>query len=130
MRRACAVNASPFHRCLTIAVHSPFYLRKAAVLLTSLPAEEAANLLKRLKPKQVEAVSVEIARLGALGSDEQETTITEFAESNPNALGGEAGGVGEAGSVAAEAIWLSRFHLNPRRRTPGRGFDGWQAGWR
>ncbi len=79
-------------------------LRKAAVLLTSLSPEDAANLLKRLKPKQVEAVSVEIARLGALGSDEQEAVITDFAESNPNALGGEAGGLELAQALVEKAL--------------------------
>ena len=79
-------------------------LRKAAVLLTSLAPEDAATLLKKLKPKQVEAVSIEIARLGALGSDEQESIITEFAESNPNALGGEAGGLDLAQALLEKAL--------------------------
>ena len=39
-------------------------LRKAAVLLTSLPQEQAAQLMAKLEPKQVEAVSIEIAKLG------------------------------------------------------------------
>ena len=38
-------------------------LRKAAVLLMSLPQDEAAAVLSKLKPKQIEAVSIEIARL-------------------------------------------------------------------
>ena len=41
-------------------------LRKAAVLLTSLPEEEAGKLLAKLSPKQVEAVSIEIAKLGGV----------------------------------------------------------------
>jgi flagellar motor switch protein FliG len=85
-------------------VPSQSNLRKAAILLTSLPSEEAASLLKILKPKQVEAVSVEIARLSALGSDEQEAVITEFAESNPNALGGEAGGLELAQALVEKAL--------------------------
>jgi flagellar motor switch protein FliG len=79
-------------------------LRKAAVLLTSLAPEDAATLLKKLKPKQVEAVSIEIARLGSLGSDEQESVITDFAESNPNALGGEAGGLDLAQALVEKAL--------------------------
>ena len=38
-------------------------LRRAAVLLASLPEEEAVAILSRLDPKQVEMVSIEIARL-------------------------------------------------------------------
>ncbi len=85
-------------------VHNFPNLRKAAVLLTSLSAEDAATLLKKLKPKQVEAVSIEIARLGSLGSEEQESVITEFAESNPNALGGEAGGLELAQALVEKAL--------------------------
>ncbi len=96
MSTTCSTN-------LAMPVHAT-NIRKAAVLLTSLPAEEAANLLKRLKPKQVEAVSVEIARLGATASDEQEAIITEFAESNPNALGGEAGGLDVAQALVEKAL--------------------------
>ena len=38
--------------------------RKAAILLMSLPQEQAAQLLSKLSPKQVEVVSIEIAKLG------------------------------------------------------------------
>ena len=37
-------------------------IRKAAILLMSLPQEQAAQLLAKLEPKQVEAVSIEIAK--------------------------------------------------------------------
>ena len=36
---------------------------KAAVLLMSLPEEEAGGLMGQLSPKEVEAVSIEIARM-------------------------------------------------------------------
>lgn len=63
-------------------------LRKAAILLTCLPEEQAAQVLAKLKPKQVEQVSIEIARLGAVRYDEQEQAIVEFADANPTTLGG------------------------------------------
>src|SRR5690242_7574962 len=80
------------------------YLRKAAILLMSLPQEEAAKLLSKLDPKQVEVVSIEIAKLGRLGGDEQETVINEFADSNPRSLGGEAGGLEVARSLVERAM--------------------------
>ena len=79
-------------------------LRKAAILLTSLPEEQAALLLAKLNPKQVEAVTIQIAKLGRLTSDEQESVLREFGESNPNTLGGEAGGVEFAKSLVEKAF--------------------------
>ena len=79
-------------------------MRKAAVLLMSLPQEEAAKLMGKLQPKQVEAVSIEIAKLGRLASDEQEAVITEFAESNPASLGGDSGGVDAAERLLRQAL--------------------------
>ena len=53
----------------------PQDIRKAAVLLMSLPDDLAAQLLGKLEPKQVEAVSIEIAKLGAVTGDEQEGAL-------------------------------------------------------
>lgn len=74
------------------------------MLLTSLPQEEAAQLLARLKPKQVESVSIEIAKLDYVSADEQEHAIHEFADSNPNSLGGPAGGLEVAKSLVKKAL--------------------------
>jgi flagellar motor switch protein FliG len=79
-------------------------VRKAAVLLMSLPEELAAQLLGRLAPKQVEQVSIEIARLGRLSRDEQETVIHEFADANPNALGLAGGGIDVAKTLVEKAL--------------------------
>ncbi|QDU91763.1 Flagellar motor switch protein FliG [Pirellulimonas nuda] len=62
-------------------------IHKAAVLLMSLPEEQAADLMSRLDPKQVEQVSIEIARTTRVTGDEQDMAIREFAESNPAASG-------------------------------------------
>jgi flagellar motor switch protein FliG len=78
-------------------------LHKAAVLLTALPEEDAAAVLSRLDPKQVEAVSIEIARLNSVSPDEQEQIILQFADSNPGASG-EAGGVDRAKSLVQKAL--------------------------
>ena len=79
-------------------------VRKAAILLMSLPEEQAAHLLSKLTSKQVEVVSIEIAKLGRLGGDEQETVIHEFAEANPNSLGFAGGGLDLAKSLVEKAL--------------------------
>ena len=78
-------------------------LRKAAVLLMSLPQEEAASVLSKLKPKQIEAVSIEIARLDQVAGTEQESVIYEFADANPNSLLGSGGGLDVAKSLVQRA---------------------------
>jgi flagellar motor switch protein FliG len=79
-------------------------IRKAAVLLMSLPEQQAAQLLSKLEPKQVEAVSIEIAKMGAFSGDEQEAAIQEFANANPAALTGKAGGLEVAKSLVEQAL--------------------------
>lgn len=79
-------------------------VRKAAILLMSLPEDQAAQLMARLSPKQVELVSIEIAKLGRLSAEEQETVIREFAEANPNALGIVGGGLEVAKSLVEKAL--------------------------
>ncbi len=79
-------------------------VRKAAVLLTSLPEESAADLMGKLTAKQVEAVSIEIAKLGATSGEEQTTVINEFAATNPNAMGGEGGGLDLAKKLVQKAL--------------------------
>jgi flagellar motor switch protein FliG len=79
-------------------------LRKAAILLMSLPEDQAVQLLGRLAPKQVEQVSIEIAKLGRLSADEQENVIHEFADANPNSLGFSGGGIDVARSLVEKAL--------------------------
>ena len=79
-------------------------LRKAAVLLTSLPQDEAAQILTKLTPKQVEQVSIEIAKLGAIMGDEQESVINEFADVAPGKMAGSSGGMELAKSLVERAL--------------------------
>ena len=79
-------------------------VRKAAVLLMSLPQEQAAQLMGKLEQREVEAVSIEIAKLGAVTGDEQETTIRDFASANPAALSGSVGGLDVAKSLVQQAM--------------------------
>lgn len=78
-------------------------LHRAAVLLTSLPEEEAADLLSRLEAKQVEQVSIEIAKLKAISGDEQEEIIKQFADTNP-ANAADGGGLDRAKSLVQKAL--------------------------
>ncbi|WP_425618599.1 flagellar motor switch protein FliG [Anatilimnocola sp. NA78] len=79
-------------------------LRKAAVLLMSLPEEDAIALLGKLTPKQVEVVSIEIAKLGRLAGTEQEAVIQEFAGVNPAALGVAGGSLEVASNLVEKAL--------------------------
>ncbi len=79
-------------------------LYKAAILLTSLPEEEAASVMGRLDPKQVEQVSIEIARMKSVSVEEQEHTIMQFAESNPTAVGSDSMGLDRARSLVQKAL--------------------------
>ncbi len=79
-------------------------VRKAAILLMSLPEEDAAQLLSKLEPKQVELVSIEIAKISSIGVDEQVTAINEFAAANPAAMSGGAGGLDLAKTLLEKAM--------------------------
>jgi flagellar motor switch protein FliG len=79
-------------------------LRKAAVFLISLPKDHGSDLLNRLDPKQVEAVMVEIAKLGSITPEEQENVIREFSKANPAKLIGGAGGFDVAQKLIESAL--------------------------
>jgi flagellar motor switch protein FliG len=81
----------------------PGGLHKAAVLLMSLPEEDAAAVLMRLDPRQVEAVSVEIAKSESINTEEQNTIIQEFAEANPGVVSG-VGGLALAKNLVERAM--------------------------
>ena len=79
-------------------------LRKAAILLVSLPEEDAAHILSKLEPKQVEAVSIEIAKINGVTADEQFAAINDFAASSPSSLGGGGGGLDRAKKLVERAL--------------------------
>src|SRR5207244_9939025 len=78
-------------------------LHNAAVLLMTLPEEQASDLMSKRDPKLVEQVSLEIARTRTIGSDEQERVIKEFAEANPT-MGGRGGGLELAKTLLQKAL--------------------------
>ncbi len=79
-------------------------VRKAAILLTSLPKDKAAQLLGKLTPKQIELVSIEIAKLDAISADEQAQVILEVSNANPNSLTGSVGGLEVAKNLVEQAL--------------------------
>jgi flagellar motor switch protein FliG len=78
-------------------------LHNAAVLLMTLPEEEAGQLMSKLEPKQVEQVSIEIAKTRIVASEEQERVIKDFTEANPS-MGGRGGGLELAKSLIQIAL--------------------------
>lgn len=78
-------------------------IHSAAVLLMTLPEESAGELMSKLDPKQVEMVSIEIARTHAIAAEEQEKAIKQFAEANPS-LGGLGGGIELAKTLIQKAL--------------------------
>jgi len=79
-------------------------ISRAAIVLMSIPLEDAAQLMGKFKPGLAEAVSIEIAKLGRCSSEQQEEAILAFAEANPNALGGSVGGFDVAKSMLEKAL--------------------------
>jgi flagellar motor switch protein FliG len=79
-------------------------VHKAAVLLVSLPAEEAALVMSKLTPRQVEAVSVEIARIEHVSVEEQAAAIGLFAQASPAAVTVEGGGLNRVRDLIQKAL--------------------------
>ena len=68
-------------------------IRKAAIVLMTLPKDDASAILSRMPPREVELVTTEIAKLGVVQGSEQEEALRQLAESNPNVIGSQAGGI-------------------------------------
>jgi flagellar motor switch protein FliG len=70
----------------------------------SLPQEQAAALLGKLDPRQMEAVSIEIAKLSAVTGEEQNAVIVEFADVDPKNMIGGTGGLDMAKMLIEKAL--------------------------
>ena len=79
-------------------------VRKAAVLLMSLPHEDAAKIMAKLPPAQLELVSVEIAKIAIVSGEEQESVIKDFAEASPASIGAGTGGLELAKNLVERAL--------------------------
>jgi flagellar motor switch protein FliG len=78
-------------------------IRSAALLLMTLPEDSAGELMSKLDPKQVEQVSIEIARTRTFAADEQERVIKDFTEANPT-MAGRMGGLELAKTLIQKAL--------------------------
>lgn len=76
---------------------------KAAILIMSLPEEQAGTVMAKFSPREVEQVSIEIARMERITSEEQEEVIKEFADTNPGA-GAVGGGLEYARKLVKSAL--------------------------
>jgi flagellar motor switch protein FliG len=79
-------------------------LRKAAVLLMSLPTKTAAGVLAQLPPRYIEAISITIAQTESVGGNDQEIVIAEFLTSKASSLYASPGGLERAKELIKEAL--------------------------
>ena len=89
---------------LTMHNLSPAGLKKAAVLLMSMPTKQAAKVLGQLPPRVIEAISIEIAKTDSVGGGDQEMVIAEFLTSKASAIYASPGGLERAKSLIREAL--------------------------
>ena len=79
-------------------------LRKAAIVLASMPPEDAGRVMSRLSPGEVRQVSLEIAKLGSLRTEDQQEALVEFFAADPHRLGGPLGGLDLAKKLIERAL--------------------------
>ena len=78
-------------------------MQKAAIMLTSLPPDEAVTLLELLDDDQAKSVTIEMANLGRIPPDIQKRVFSEFETADPNAFSGEHGGRDKAMDLLSKA---------------------------
>lgn len=79
-------------------------LRKAAILLMSMPTKTAARVISQLPARMIEAISIRIAQLDSVSGDDQEVVIAEFLTSKASALYATPGGLERAKELIREAL--------------------------
>ncbi len=79
-------------------------LKKAAILLISLPTKSAAAVLAQLPPRFIEAISIMIAQTESVGGDDQEIVIAEFLTSKASSIYASPGGLDHAKELIKEAL--------------------------
>jgi len=79
-------------------------LRKAAILLMSLPTSAAARVISQLPPRLIESISIRIAQMESVSGDDQEVVIADFLTSKASAIYASAGGLERAKELIKEAL--------------------------
>ena len=80
------------------------YPQKAAAVIVSLGADKASNLYQFMDPEDVEALTLEVARLGMLNSEQTEEVLTEFYQNCMTSKAVTEGGLEYARSVLEKAF--------------------------
>lgn len=79
-------------------------LRKAAILLMSLPTSAAARVISQLPPRLIESISIRIAQMESVSGDDQEVVIADFLTSKASSIYASAGGLERAKELIKEAL--------------------------
>ncbi len=80
------------------------YPQKAAAVIVSLGADKASGLYQYMEPEDVEALTLEVARLGMLNSEQTEEVLTEFYQNCLTSKAVTEGGLEYARSVLEKAF--------------------------
>ena len=78
--------------------------QKAAAVIVSLGADKASGLYQYMEPEDVEALTLEVARLGMLNSEQTEEVLTEFYQNCLTSKAVTEGGLEYARSVLEKAF--------------------------
>ena len=80
------------------------YPQKAAAVIVSLGADKASGLYQFMEPEDIEALTLEVARLGMLDSEQTEAVLTEFYQNCMTSKAVTEGGLEYARTVLEKAF--------------------------
>ncbi len=82
--------------------------RKAAVLMAALGSERAAEVMHHLREEEIEALSLEMVKMGPIDEETTEAILGELAAISADGVGGIAGGIDFAREVLERALGSER----------------------
>ena len=80
------------------------YPQKAAAVIVSLGADKASGLYQYMEPEEIESLTLEVARLGMLDSEQTEAVLTEFYQNCMTSKAVTEGGLEYARAVLEKAF--------------------------
>lgn len=80
------------------------YPQKAAAVIVSLGADKASGLYQYMEPEEIEQLTLEVARLGMLDSEQTESVLTEFYQNCMTSKAVTEGGLEYARTVLEKAF--------------------------